>query len=191
MKRFISILAVLCILSSGVFAQEEGDVYDDGYVYTQNGFGDQCLKIDLGALFPLNFGNHLYVGGTADLGYYYFLNSWMAIGGEVTATYNVSLGEKILVMLPVTLGFMFQPSVWKFEFPITVTAGVGYETWQNMNYFPSLAVKGSAGMYYRLTDSWSFGLNSQFMWIPQWFKDPKKNVDGLFMTASLGARYHF
>ena len=58
MKRFISILSVILLLSAAVFADDyydDDEEYDDGYVYEQNGAGDQFLKIDLAANFPLNF----------------------------------------------------------------------------------------------------------------------------------------
>ena len=57
MKRFISILSAILFLSAAVFAEDyydDGDEYNDGYVYEQNGAGDQFLKIDLAANFPFN-----------------------------------------------------------------------------------------------------------------------------------------
>ena len=54
MKRFISIISAILLLSSAVFAEDDydgGDFYDDDYVYEQNGAGDQFLKIDISALF--------------------------------------------------------------------------------------------------------------------------------------------
>lgn len=47
MKKLLSILAILCLFSSVMFADEEGDEYDDGYTYEQNGAGDQFIKIDV------------------------------------------------------------------------------------------------------------------------------------------------
>ena len=63
MKRFFSIMLTLALCSAFVFADEPGDEYDDGYVYTQNGQGDQFLKLELSGLFPLNFGKQVYPGG--------------------------------------------------------------------------------------------------------------------------------
>ena len=185
MKRFLTILTALLLLSGTVItAQEQGDEYDDGYVYTQNGAGDQFFKLKLGGIFPLNFGNHLYPGGTVELGYYRFLNEWFALGGEISATSSLSIGNKVLVMLPFTLGALAQPTIGKLEFPVHISAGISYETWQNLNCFPSFALKGSAGAFYRLNEMFSFGASSDFLWIPQ----PSKN--GLFVTATIGARYH-
>ena len=77
MKRFISILISLILCTTALFSQDynDEDEYDDGYVYEQNGEGDQFLKIDLGANFPLNFGSQLNIGAAASVGYYYFLSN--------------------------------------------------------------------------------------------------------------------
>ena len=54
MKRFLTILTALLILSgTAITAQEQGDEYDDGFVYKNNGAGDNFLKFGLGAIFPL------------------------------------------------------------------------------------------------------------------------------------------
>lgn len=195
MKRILSILLTLLMFCGAVFADDQGDEYEDDYVYETNGSGDQFIKIGLGAIIPLNFvvdgQNKLYTGGNLELGYYRFLNKWLAVGGEISPSYNVSIGKKILVMLPFTFGAMFQPTYGNFEFPIYVTAGIGYETWQSEDYFPSLVAKFSAGAYYRINEICSVGLSTSLMWVPQWFSDPKLNKNGLFENVLIGARYHF
>ena len=194
MKRFISLLLIFLTLSTFLFAQEEENdenLEDDVYVYSTNGAGDQFLKINLGAIFPLNFKGQLKTGGIASVGYYKFISETIALGGELSATYSVSIGEKVLVMLPFTFGAMFQPYIGKFEFPIFAEIGLANQTWQNMEHFPCLVAKVSAGAYFRITDSVSVGLSTDFFWMPQWFKDSSKNFNGLFESAVIGLRYHF
>lgn len=191
MKRIFFILFSLLVLSGNIFAQTQGDVYDDGYVYEQNGNGDQHIKINLDFLFPCNFDGQLNTGGAIEIGYYRFLNSWLALGGDFMASYNVSIGNKILVMIPFTFGALFQPTYEKFEFPIYVTAGFAYETWQNMNYFPSFVFKTSAGAYYRLNELCSLGINTTWLAATQTTEDSSKNFCANFITLSIGARYHF
>lgn len=196
MKRVLSILLSLLIFSAGVlYAEDDGDEYDDGYVYEINGAGDQFIKIHLGAEIPLNFindgENKLYTGGLFEIGYFRFLTKDLAVGGELTATYNVSIGKKILIMMPITFGVMYQPTIGDFEFPMFAELGFSYETWQNMNYFPSLAAKVSAGAFYRINEMCSVGASTSAMWIPQWYSNPAYNSNGLFMTVAAGVRYHF
>ena len=196
MKRFLSFLLLFLAFSSFSFAQEyeddiEPDYEDDVYIYDTNGAGDRFLKINLGGLFPLNFKHQLKVGGEATIGFYYFLTKQIAVGGELAISYNLSIGNKILIMIPITGGIMFQPSIDKFEFPIFAQIGIGTQTWQNMEKFPTLTTKLSAGAYYRITDSVSFGLSTDFFWVPEWYKDSSKIFNGLFESASIGLRYHF
>ena len=195
MKRFISILSAVLLLSAAVFADDyydDDEEYDDGYVYEQNGAGDQFLKIDLAANFPLNFGDKLYIGLGASVGYYYFVNKWFAVGGDAILGWNNSIGQKPLITVPVTFGVTVQPYAGKFEFPIS--AGIGFATMscQNLTYFPAFSAKISAGAYYRFNETWSFGISSTGYWIPQWFiGDSSKNDNGFFALLGLSLRYHF
>jgi hypothetical protein len=52
-------------------------------------------------------------------------------------------------------------------------------------------LKGGASVYFRFNPDWSFGLNSNWYWLPQWTKDPSKNVDGNIVDLTLSVRYHF
>ena len=194
MKRFFSLLIIFLTFSVFLFAQEtdNNDITEDEvYVYASNGAGDQFLKINLGAIFPLNFKGQLKTGGKASIGYFKFLTENLAVGGELGATYSISIGEKVLVMIPITLGVMYQPYIGNFEFPLYAEIGMANQTWQTMEIFPSFTAKLSAGAYYRITDSVSLGISTDFLWVPEWFKDSSKNFNGLFETAEIGLRYHF
>ena len=193
MKRFISILFSLILCTTALFSQDynDEDEYDDGYVYEQNGEGDQFLKIDLGANFPLNFGSQLYVGAAASVGYYYFLSNNFAIGGDAILGYNLSVGKKPLVTVPITFGVVYQPYIGKFEFPFMLIVGFATVSCQQLMYFPALAMKASAGAYYRWSETWSFGLSAHAYWIPLWYTNKDYNDNGLFASVDLGVRYHF
>jgi len=195
MKRLFFLLVLLSAFSIPLFAQDsdtgDEDSLDEVYVYDPNGAGDRFLKINIGALFPLNFDHQLKAGGEITIGYYQFVSKTLALGGEFSPTYNQSIGEKILVMFPITAGVLFQPYIGKFEFPLQAELGFANQTWQNMEIFPVLVTKLSAGAYYRISDSISLGFSTDFMWMPQWFKDSSKNFNGLFQTAAINLRYHF
>lgn len=200
MKKLLSILLTLIIFTGIAFADDnEGDEYIDDYIYEQNGAGDQFLKIGLGVYIPLDFGGSvkkgngtLYPGGDVNAGYYKFLNNWFALGFELTASYNVSVGNKILVTLPLCFGLLAQPSIGNFEFPCYFTVGIAYETWQNIDNFPSLSLGASAGVFYRFTEPFSMGITCNYNFIQQWVKgDSSKNAKGQFLGINIGARYHF
>ncbi len=199
MKRFISILSAILLLSAAVFADEyyeEDEEYDDGYVYEQNGAGDQFIKIDLAANFPLNFGQQMKVGGLVSIGYYRFLNQYFALGGDVLIGYNLSIGNKPLFSVPITFGAMYQPYIGKFEFPLMLNIGIATLTCQTMTYFPAFTAKFTGGAFYRFTESWSAGISSTTYWVPQWFLFDKntrghKADNGVFTSIGLSVRYHF
>ena len=191
MKKIIALLCVLLFTAGLVFADESGDEYDDGYVYEANGSGDHFLKIGLVPLCPLNFGNKLHVGGAFEIGYYQFITKSLALGGEVNASFNITLGSNALTMIPFTFGVMYQPTFGKFEIPFSVSAGFAYETAQNAPYFPGFALNAEAGVFYRLSEMWSFGGMGKFLWLPQWFANPEYTKNGFFAGAVVCARYHF
>ena len=198
MKRIISILSVILLLSAFVFADssDDGDEYDDGYVYEQNGAGDQFITIELGACFPLNFGKQLYVGGLVSLGYFKFIGQYLALGGDVLISYNLTVGQKPLLSVPITFGAMYQPYIGRFEFPLSLSIGFASISCQSMSYFPAFASKFSAGAFLRYSESWSFGIESKTFWIPQWFLIDEKTRghkadNGFFTSAGLSVRYHF
>lgn len=207
MKRIISLFGVLLALSMPIFAQsEQSEVDEETQVqedeenmvrrddsYSINGKGDQYLKIEIMGNFPLNFDDKLYFGGAASIGYYRFLNSWFGLGGELMAGYNPTLGSNVLTFLPITFGCMFQPSVWKFEFPIYTSVGFAFETCANKKYFPGFAAKCETGAFFRITEGWSAGLTGQFLYLPEWYTttDNADSDYGMFMQAGVAARYHF
>lgn len=193
MKKLFSLITIFCLCTCLIFAEDEyeGDEYDDGYEYDQNGAGGQFLKIDLLANFPLNFNKQVHVGGAVSLGYYRFITKNIALGGDVIVGYNVTIGEKSLITAPITFGICYQPYVGKFEFPLMANIGIATSSCNGMTYFPSFAVKTAGGAYYRFTESWSAGISTDFYWIPQWFSDSKKNDNGMFLSAGISARYHF
>lgn len=191
MKRFISILLILCLCLTAVFAETQGDEYDDGFVYEQNGAGDQFLKVDLMGNFPVNFGEQLYAGIGLNLGYYRFISSSIALGGSLFISYNLTIGTKPLITIPITFDVMYQPVFGKIEIPLSLGVGIYTATCQGLTYFPGLALKASANAYYRFSESWSAGIISTFQFLPQWMSDPAKTEYSMFATAGLGMRYHF
>ena len=199
MKKKLSaaVLFILVFMPFLSFTQKSEDNDEPNgiaeYEYKANGAGDQFLKIAIMPNFPLNFGEQLYIGGAAQLGYYRFLNNWLAVGGELMAGYNPTLGSNVFTFVPVTFGAMLQPSVWRFEFPFTFTAGFAFETCQNKKYFPGFALKAETAAFYRFSEGWSFGLGSDFLYLPEWYTTTEnaKSDYGLFLTAFLAVRYHF
>ena len=156
-----------------------------------NEAGDQFIKVAIMVDFPLNFGEQLKVGGAGSLGYHRFLKPWLAIGGDVSFGYHPTLGSNIFTFIPIVFDVTFQPTFKRFEFPVTLGVGVSVESYLNRTYFPGFTAKAQAGAFFRATPSWSFGIEGDFTFMPQWYEDSKYNDYGLFMAVAVSARYHF
>ena len=176
MKKILPAAALFLLVLPFLSFAEDSEGHDDEppaigtYDYKANGGGDQFLKIAIMPNFPLNFGKQMQIGGAAEIGYYRFLNSWFALGGELMAGYNPTLGSNVFTFVPITFGAVFQPVAW-----------------------PGFALKAEAAAFYRFSDGWSIGLGSDFLYLPEWHTTTKnaKSDYGLFLTAFVAVRYHF
>ena len=199
-SKISAILLAIFLAASPAFS-ETGDDYDgdapdeeDGKIAlseNMNEPGDQFIKIGLMVTKPLNFDGHLLLGGAGELGYHRFLTSNFAWGIDVSFGYNPTIGENTFTYVPLVLDFTYQLSVKKFEIPLTVGVGAAMENYLSNTYFPGLVVKGEAGVFYRVTPAWSFGVDAQFMWMPEWYSNSKYNDFGNFGSIEVAARYHF
>ena len=208
MKKFIAICCTVFLFSTAVFSQEQ-DEDDDRFAveYRMNEPGDQFINIGLMVTFPLNFGGDfpLYREGQLSTGgagticrprcpciqVHRFLTSWFAVGLDVSFGYNPTIGENMFTYVPFVFCFTVQPTIKKFEFPITMGIGAAVESYLNRTYFPGLTLKPEAGIFYRVTPSWSFGIKGNFMYLPQWYEDSENNDHGNFSSVVIAARYHF
>ena len=213
MKRLLALFCALFMISSFAFADDDdADIYDDIDQGEESGEdiefrtsnnlnepGDQYIKIGLMVTFPLNFGGDfpmykdgkLATGGAGMIGYHRFITSWWAAGLNIYFGYHPTLGENIFTYIPFVLDTTFQPAYKSFEFPITLGVGAAMENYLSRTYFPGLILRGAAGVFYRVTPSWSFGIEGDYMYMPQWYSDSSKNDKGLFGSVLLTARYHF
>lgn len=197
MKR---ITALICaILSAAILlsAQEQDDAppvqpeEEQAVSYKMNQKGDQFIKIGLMANIPFSPKiPQLNVGGSGTLGYMRFLNGNIAVGGDATFAYMTTIGDNILTYIPLMAKVMYQFSVHKFEFPVSLGIGGAFQNYSADTYF-GLAIKPEAGVFYRHSPGWSFGLGAGLYILPQWCKDSSKNRTGIIMDIALTARYHF
>ena len=196
-KKIIAlfIVALACCAS---LSAETGDDYEDGTesikapsVSNMNEVGDQYIKIGIMVTKPLNFDGTLLLGGAGELGYHRFITPNFLWGIDVSFGYDPTIGENIFTYVPLTFALTYQPTIKKFEIPISAGVGLAMENYLSKTYFPGLACKGNLGVFYRATPSWSFGVEGQFMYLPQWYSNSDYNDYGLFGSIELAARYHF
>jgi hypothetical protein len=217
--RILLILLGLCWFSgqtTALFAQayddEEEDPgsddaetdYWDGYISDLYSFGDQTFTITLGFVFPTVFLNngtkidHHFtppVGGAGSLAYNFFFGAHYYLGAEIGMKFFYTLGNGVIFFIPFGIRTGWQFVLGRFEFPIYFVVGVAPQRYLNSS-MAGLFVKGGASAFFRFNSDWSFGLNTDWNWYPQWPKEdgkrvPSKDVDGNILGITLSARYHF
>ena len=175
--------------------EPDWDVYDMDY-YTS---GDQTFIMSAGTVFPAVFLNngqvieHNFsppVGGTGYLSYNYYINSNVFLGGEFGGIFMPTLGRNTAYIIPLGFRAGYQFNVLRFELPVYATLGITWHRYLNLGYF-GLFMKGGGSVYYRFNADWSFGVNVNWGWYPEWTSDRNKNIDGNIVDLTLGARYHF
>jgi hypothetical protein len=174
----------------------------DGYVPDMYSMGDQVFGISIGVIFPTVFyrkgkvdHNFNPVGGAGSLSYNYFLGTNLFVGAEIGIKFNYTLAKNVIFFIPVGIRAGWQFLVRRFEFPLTFTMGAAPQRYLSDGYI-GFFMKGAAGAYYRFNPNWSFGLNADWNWYPQWPKtdgnrDKDKDTYANIIGATLSARYHF
>jgi hypothetical protein len=203
MHRAGAALLLLLMGLSPLFAQDGSDdpsIEIDWGDYTSDLYtrGDQTVALSIGTVFPvvfLNNGNVIYpftppVGGTGSITYSYFLTSNIFVGGEIRGLFLFSTAGDTLFVPQIGARAGYQFNVWKLEFPLSVSIGMAWHNFLNMTYY-GLYIMGSAAGYYRANQDWSFGLNINWGWLPEWTSDKSKNIDGNILDILISARYHF
>jgi len=202
---FLILLLGLPILLA---AQDNGDDPEfetdwDDYTTDLYTAGDQTFMISLGVIFPTVFVNdgevwtspeqHKFdppVGGNGSLAFNYYLSSHFFLGGEVGGMFSPTIAKNTVftILLGARGGYQF--NIWRFEFPITAAIGMFWQTYLNNGYY-GLYLKGGLAVYFRASSDWSFGITSNWYWLPQRTEKSSQNVDGNFVDLMLSARYHF
>jgi len=202
-KAGVVVLILLMGLPILLSAQDNSDPsietdWDD-YKYDLYAAGDQTFIINLGVVFPvifLNQGNRIAhqisppVGGSGSLIYNYYLTSRFFIGGEVSGMFLPTLGGNTVFLIPAGIRVGTQFLRGRFEFPISFTLGASWHKYLNFGHFGVFGKVG-ASAYYRVSNSWAYGLSANWFMIPQFTGNRSQNVIGNVVTFSLSARYHF
>ncbi|MDR2481310.1 MAG: hypothetical protein LBD07_03335 [Spirochaetaceae bacterium] len=203
------LLFIFLFISGTLAAQTAGhddDINDglpiqsewDGKTYSVYSVGDKIFNISIGTLSSLfltgrNYeiiSNKIHIGGTGSLSYSYFLTTKIFTGGELQGSFSSTLSEIFLYMIPISWHIGYQFIYNRFEFPSSVSFGIVPQSYNGKSLL-SIFSKLHGAAFYRFTNDWSFGLNTEFWWIPQWTKEPSKNAYGHFLGITVSARYHF
>lgn len=200
MKRLI-IIAVLAFAGlSTVSAQtaEAPSKPDAVYNYEPIRKGDQFIRMGLGIGLPLfnltpdgiETTTNLNLGGSGTIGYSRFLNTKVALGGEIAFSFNPTLGDNLYFYLPLTFKATYAFVFDRIHVPVSLSTGFAFQTYNTTNYF-GLIVKPEIGAYYQYSPDWSVGVSLGWNILPQWYKSGTNNRTGNILDAVIGMRYHF
>jgi hypothetical protein len=204
MQKAGAFLFMLLFSFTLLYAQEQEDEPPSGgdwdyYAPDSYARGDQTIIISLGTVFPTVFLNngkkisHNFdppVGGAGSLSYNYYFTPKIFFGGEVGILFMPTLGDNMFYAIPLGVRAGYQFYFWRLEFPVNVTLGMIWHRYLNSKYY-GFYMKGGGAVYFRFTSDWSFGINTNWNWLPQWTSERSKNVDGNMIELMLSARYHF
>lgn len=160
--------------------------------------GDQFISFSLGigkSLFNIAPGGivtetNIKLGGTGSVGYSYFINGKIALGAELSFSFNQTIGENLLFYLPVTFKATYEFMYKQIHLPLSLGAGFAFQTHNHNNYFGPI-IKPEVAVYYQFNHEWSFGILSAWNLIPEWYTDPENNRTGNILDVKAGLRYHF
>jgi hypothetical protein len=185
---------IAVMASFPLFAQEA----ESGSVSPQYSMGDQTFAINLGLFLPLFFMSwapsttptNLSPGGAGSIQWQAYVTPQIRIGAEWGGIFAFSPNANIIFMTDLTAKASYVFTVYPFEIPVFLGAGINLVKYQDSLTFDIL-LKPGASFYWIFNSSWSFGLNLVYWWDLQFAADPAQSRAGNFLETTLSALYHF
>jgi hypothetical protein len=160
--------------------------------------GDQTFSFGAGLqipafILPASGGgvSNLDLGGSLSFYYQYFIAPSLALGGNLSGSYSGTIGDSSVFIVPIGATISYWWTKLPFEFSVLGEIG-GYIIRYNSDGIISPFAKAGGGAYYRLTPSWSVGLQAYFWFLPEIHYGNYTNLDAFagIIETSIGAIYH-
>lgn len=160
--------------------------------------GEQTIGIAAGLhipafLVPVTGGGagNLSLGGSFAFSYQYFVARGFAVGGNIAAAFNSTIGGASLFTLPLGATAAYWWTKLPFEFSVLAEAGA-YMMRENGQGIIDPFAKAGVGAYWRIAPSWSVGLQSSLWFIPEIHYGDYSSLSqyGGFVETSIAAVYH-
>jgi hypothetical protein len=199
--------ALIVFVSSALSAQEGGAQMEppadepslaEGGPVNPFTRGEQLLQLNAGLQIPLfllpetGYGvDNLKLGGVFSFSYHYFLARGFALGGSISAAFNGTIGDQTVFVLPLGLSAGYWWSRMPFDFCVSSELGA-YLMRYNSKGMISPFAKIGGGALWRITSSWSLGLESFFWFIPELHYGDYADLSQYsgFLETSIAAVYH-
>jgi hypothetical protein len=160
--------------------------------------GDQTIGLSAGLHIPAFFvpsteggiGN-LDLGGSFSFSYQYFVLRGFAVGGNLAGAFNSTIGGLSLFVAPLGATAAYWWSRLPFEFSLEGELGAYLMRYNNYGMIDPFA-KAGGGAYWRITGSWSIGLQAFLWFVPEIHYGSSASLSdyGGFVETSVAAVYH-
>jgi len=161
--------------------------------------GDRALDIQLGPVFPEAFQEfngtlhpaNLTVGGTLGINLDVYISDSWTLGGGLRGKASSGPNGTTLFMVPMTFRAGYEFKLYPFSFPVGLGTGFSFTNYGTATSFDPMLMP-TAGAYWNMSSSWSFGLDvAQWIIVQPFPSKPADNRIAYFTDLTLGAVYHF
>jgi hypothetical protein len=190
---FIIVLLFLC--NSIGFCDEESVVALSGHE-----LGDQIFALRAGMIIPLFFhdfedditvyDSNSTLGACGALQWSFYLMSALRVGIDLNLAFSLDPNMNLYNMIPLTANITYIFAVSRFEFPVSLSAGINILNFGDF-YNLGFILKPSIAANWRYDANLSFGLNIGYWWVVEAAKGDYPPVAGNFLDITPSIFYHF
>lgn len=139
-------------------------------------------------------GTKLSIGGYGAITYQMFMNTYVALGGEIGYAFNFVIDDSIHTMVPIQAKVSFLPVQGTIDMPISIGLGAAYLSKSGTNGGSHITLFSSIemGLDYYFTDNWGVGIKSGVWLVPELFAkqaDSSKNYLTTYIPVTLAVTY--
>jgi hypothetical protein len=161
--------------------------------------GEQTIALGAGAQVPLfmlpkdalSTGATLLVGGSMGISYQYFILPGIALGGSIGGSYNGTIGNRSLFVLPLSFRGAYWWSALPLEYNVSAELGAYLMRFSGHGMLGPFAKLGG-GVSWRVSPAWSVGLQGSLWFVPEIHTGTYADLSRAsgFAEISLAAFYH-
>lgn len=182
MKKVLIVLLLCAAIPMMLFAEDETPVKVREYE-----MGNQMFTFRAGPVIPAFFfrpflsssdgekflvfpdAMHMKVGGYGSIRYQGFLNSTMALGGELGYLFAYDKGDELFTSVPFQAKLTYIPLQGTIEIPLSIGLGFSYNSYSGGEApsFLSMLATLEAGVSWYFKDDWGITLGTGLQLIPE------------------------
>jgi hypothetical protein len=160
--------------------------------------GEQTIGIAAGLSIPAFIlpkteggAGNLKLGGSFQFAYQYFVYRGFAVGGNLAASFNTTIGGLSVFILPLGATAAYWWTKLPFEFTVLGEGGI-YMMRENGEGIIDPFAKAGVGAYWRISSGWSVGIQTCLWFVPELHYGNYASLTqyGGFVETSLAAVYH-